>query len=65
MTVITFQKSLFTGISSVVHQVQALQLLTLLLPEENRQMLRVKQRAHTHTHTYMLTLTFRICLILI
>uniref|UniRef100_A0A3P8WE00 Rho GTPase-activating protein 28 n=1 Tax=Cynoglossus semilaevis TaxID=244447 RepID=A0A3P8WE00_CYNSE len=27
-------------ISSVVHQVQALQLLTLLLPEENRQMLR-------------------------
>lgn len=37
------------GISSVVHQVQALQLLSLLLPEANRDTLRVNHIIHTHS----------------
>ena len=35
------------GISSVVHQVQALQLLSLLLPEANRDTLRVNPNIYT------------------
>lgn len=40
---------LLIGISSELHQVQALQLLTLLLPEAHRETLRVHQHAlNTH-----------------
>lgn len=35
------------GISSVVHQVQALQLLMLLLPEAHRETLRVSVHHHS------------------
>lgn len=39
-----------TGVSSVVHQVQALQLLSLLLPEENRETLRVNPSPQYSRH---------------